>query len=193
MLTTSEIGERPMTTPLFSINAASETLERDRRTVKKALRHVKPDKLVNKQPRWRLKTILDALSELPGSHNANVSLQPVVHHDWLNSTNWRDPRIVAALVEFNRTFAEMKAISDMAKRRAFAIAKLGPLIAFHDKNFRKWETDNPAPGRFANDDVSVGCRVSLLWTQQREAVESACSWNYEQCYEFLIEPFQSDD
>jgi hypothetical protein len=182
-----------MTIPVFSINGAAETLERDRRTVKKALKNVKPDKLVNKQPRWRLRTILDALAELPGSHNANVSLQPVVHHDWLDPKNWRDSRIGVALVEFNQALAEMKAIKDLTKRRAFAVAKLGPLIAFHAKNFTQWETDNPAPGRFANDDVTVGCRVSLLWTQQREAIESACSWTYDECWEFLIDPFNEGD
>jgi hypothetical protein len=34
------------------------------------MRHVKPDKLEKGQPRWRLRTILDALDELPGSSNA---------------------------------------------------------------------------------------------------------------------------
>jgi hypothetical protein len=57
-------------TPVFSINAASELLERDRRTVGKALRHVPPDKKEKGQPRWRLPTILSALDQLPGSSGA---------------------------------------------------------------------------------------------------------------------------
>jgi hypothetical protein len=60
-----------MPAPLFSINGAAEVLERDRRTVTRALRHTKPDAKQNGQPRWRLRTILDALDELPsGSSNA---------------------------------------------------------------------------------------------------------------------------
>jgi hypothetical protein len=59
-----------MPTPLFSINSAAEVLERDRRTVTKALRHTPPDAKQKGQPRWRLRTILDALDELPGSSKA---------------------------------------------------------------------------------------------------------------------------
>jgi hypothetical protein len=59
-----------MTTPLFSINAAAETLEVDRRTVTKALRRTKPDGKERGQDRWRLKTILTALDQLPGSTGA---------------------------------------------------------------------------------------------------------------------------
>jgi hypothetical protein len=58
-------------TPMFSINAASELLERDRRTIGKALRHVPPDKKEKGgQPRWKLPTILSALDQLPGSSGA---------------------------------------------------------------------------------------------------------------------------
>jgi hypothetical protein len=59
-----------MSAPLFSINGAAEVLERDRRTVTNALRHAKPDAKQHGQPRWRLRTVLDALDELPGSSNA---------------------------------------------------------------------------------------------------------------------------
>ena len=50
-----------MSTPLFSVNGAAEALERDRRTITKALRHTKPDGKQHGQDRWRLKTILAAL------------------------------------------------------------------------------------------------------------------------------------
>jgi hypothetical protein len=59
-----------MSVPLFSINGAAEILERDRRTVTKALKHTPPDKKIHGQPRGRLPTILGALDELPGSSNA---------------------------------------------------------------------------------------------------------------------------
>jgi hypothetical protein len=45
----------------FSINGAAELLERDRRTVTKAMRYVKPDSFVHGSPRWRLPTILNAM------------------------------------------------------------------------------------------------------------------------------------
>ena len=181
----------------FSVNALTEMLERDRATIVRALRRVPPDATERKQPRWKMTTALAALDALPGSHNAKSYHRsndgPVVHHDWLDPDNWRDSRIAAAVVEYNKTFAEMKAIEDMKKRRAFAIAKLGPLVHFHTMHFREWETNNPAPGRFANDDVSVGCRVDLLWTQQREAVQEACGWTYDEVWEFFLTPFDAGD
>jgi hypothetical protein len=183
-----------MTTPVFSINGASEMLERDRRSVQKSLRHVPPDKMVNKQPPWKLATILQALDQLPHARrNKRSDVGIVVHHDWLDVANWRDARIITSLVEFNEAFAEMKAIKDTEQRRAFAIAKLAPLIAFHNRNFIGWETDNPAPGRFANDDVSVSCRVDLLWSQQMEAVRVVCEWTSDECREFIEEHFDEDD
>jgi hypothetical protein len=187
-----------MPVPVFSVNAASLLLERDRRTITKALRNTPPDKKERGQRRWRLRTILDALDELPGSHNANTHYNAnndsiVIHHNWLDPANWRDKRIVASITDFNEAFAEMQAIEDMTKRRAFAIAKLAPLIAFHDRNFRAWETDNPAPGRFATDTDSVSARVCLLWSQQMEAVQGACEWDSDEGRKFLADPFDDED
>jgi hypothetical protein len=45
----------------YSMNAASLMLERDRRTVTKAMQGVRPDEKVKGQPRWKLRTIVDAL------------------------------------------------------------------------------------------------------------------------------------
>jgi hypothetical protein len=52
-------------------------LERDRRTITRALRHTKPDGKERGQPRWKLKTILEALDQLPGSSNAPKSVSNV--------------------------------------------------------------------------------------------------------------------
>jgi hypothetical protein len=47
----------------LSVNAASEMLERTRRTVKRALRNVPPDSHERGQPRWRLANIVKALEK----------------------------------------------------------------------------------------------------------------------------------
>jgi hypothetical protein len=188
-----------MPAPTFSINGAAELLERDRRSIQKSLRHVPPDKTERGVPRWTLKTILRALDKLPKAalskqrRSRNEEVVAVVHHNWLNPMNWRDARIVGALAEFNDAFAEMKAITDIEQRRAFAVAKLAPLIDHHDKNFRGWETDNPAPGQFSNDDDAVCARVSLLWSQQMEAMSEACGWTGDEGRKFLHDPFIEDD
>jgi hypothetical protein len=45
----------------FSVNGAADLLERDRRTIRRALAMVPPDAKQSGNPRWRLRTILDAL------------------------------------------------------------------------------------------------------------------------------------
>jgi hypothetical protein len=60
---------------MFSINAASLLLERDRRTVTKAMFGVTPDGKEKKQARWKMSTIVDALERHGGSNcqsNGNV-------------------------------------------------------------------------------------------------------------------------
>lgn len=180
----------------FSANALAEMLERDRATIVRALRKVPPDATERKQPRWKLATALAALDRLPGSHNAKKHREIVgipVIHNWCDPSNWRSTLISDALIEYNAAFAEMLAIKDLSKRRAFAVERLAPLIDFHDKNFRQWETDNPAPGKFWNDHDSVCARVSLLWTQQMEAISDACSWTHAEGRKFLYDQFVTDE
>jgi hypothetical protein len=57
----------------FSVNALTELLERDRATITRALRHTPPDGKERGQGRWKLTTALDALDQLPGSHNARTA------------------------------------------------------------------------------------------------------------------------
>jgi hypothetical protein len=58
----------------FTVNSASEVLERDRRTVARALRGVPPDhKDAQGHERWRLSVIIDALSANRGE-GANAAV-----------------------------------------------------------------------------------------------------------------------
>jgi hypothetical protein len=90
-----------MTTPLFSINAAAEILERDRRTITKSLRYTPPDGKENNQPRWRLKTILDAL-EMTSAHNLDGHLIDKIEADF---------------EAFDAGFAKLQAEPDLERRR----------------------------------------------------------------------------
>ncbi|MGY4318995.1 hypothetical protein [Bradyrhizobium sp. JR3.5] len=57
---------------LISAFGAADMLELDRQTVRRALRHVAPDGHENEQPRWRLKTIIDAIDRHLGRNNGAV-------------------------------------------------------------------------------------------------------------------------
>jgi hypothetical protein len=118
-----------MTTALFSINAAAEVLERDRRTITKALRHTPPNGEENNQPRWRLKTILDAL-EMANGHTLNGSLIDQIETDFET---------------FAAGFAKLQAEPDLERRRRLDKSLgVGALIGGLD---RKMKTANAAIGK----------------------------------------------
>ena len=63
---------------LFSVNKAADLLERDRQTLVRALRHVKPDGYERGHPRYTLKTITDALAVHQGGDDGiSRDLQPM--------------------------------------------------------------------------------------------------------------------
>lgn len=57
---------------LFSINKAADLLERDRATLVRALRHVTPDGHQHGQPRYRMRTITDALAAHEARNNVST-------------------------------------------------------------------------------------------------------------------------
>src|SRR6516164_1851657 len=61
-------------TKLFSAFGAAGSLEKDRQTVRRALRGVAPDGHENGQPRWRLTTILRALDRHLGRSEPSPSV-----------------------------------------------------------------------------------------------------------------------
>jgi hypothetical protein len=58
---------------LFSINKAADLLERDRATLVRALRHVKPDGRERGQDRYTMRTITDALTAQEVRNKGSVS------------------------------------------------------------------------------------------------------------------------
>jgi hypothetical protein len=91
---------------MFSVNAASLLLERDRRTVTKALLGVKPDATVKGQARWSMRTIVDALA---------VQERPAAA---ISTNSGIDPALAADYAAFDLKFAAMEAAPTLEKRRA---------------------------------------------------------------------------
>jgi hypothetical protein len=105
----------------FSVNGAADLLERDRRTIRRALAMVPPDAKESGNPRWRLRTILDALD----AHERRTGHERSWAHD-----GDRD----AVIVEIERITAKLEAgfdrmqtEVDVARRREMA-TEVGPLV-----------------------------------------------------------------
>lgn len=111
-----------MKNPIFSINAAAAILERDRGTITRALRGVPPDAHENKSPRWRLRTVVDALAARERS-TARGNAYPNPNPDIMRVVD----KIEDTFAEFDAGIARLRAESDLERRRAIG-AEIGPLI-----------------------------------------------------------------
>jgi hypothetical protein len=98
---------------LFSINGAADLLERDRATLVRALRHILADGHERGQPRYRMKTITDALA----AHEARNNGSSRVGHDRLRS------RLGEIADELERTHEELDAKRELIKAQPTLDAK----------------------------------------------------------------------
>jgi hypothetical protein len=180
-------------TPTFSINAATEILESDRRKIEKALRHVAPDATVKNRPQWRLKTILDALARLPGAVKArarvvrrNNNNYRYAEDDWEDVDNiidmWQDRRFDAAQKEFDEEFEAMTKLPSLAARRAEA-KRLGEKLVIKHVNFIRWseETETHADAGYH--------RADTIMNLTRCSFEGPCQWTNDECRKNLDGPW----
>jgi hypothetical protein len=142
-----------MTTPLFSINAAAEVLERDRRTLVKSLRHTPPDGKEGGADRWRLKTIIDALGAMQATPRDTDS----------------DPVLKSMFRRFDASYDAMTAQPTLAARRNAAVA-LAPML---DEIHRALRAHGRKIG--VGDELADYRADHLLFLHQR-GFEQPCSW-----------------
>jgi hypothetical protein len=103
----------------LSVNAASEMLERARRTIKRALRNTPPDSHERGQPRWRLPVIIQALQS---SGAPMTEPRPASG----NGDDWLEQECAAAFEKFDRAAAAMEKLPTLVRRRARSV-ELGEL------------------------------------------------------------------
>jgi hypothetical protein len=147
---------------MFSVNAASLLLERDRRTVTKALLGVKPDATVKGQARWSMRTIVDALA---------AQERPAASSD-AGTGNSIAPGLAADYAAFDLKFAAMEAAPTLEKRRALAV-KLGPLVIGIDRQLRATGRANGVGDELADYRAQHIFRLTVIGFQQ------PCVWSYE--------------
>jgi hypothetical protein len=154
-----------MTTPMFSINGAAEVLERDRRTLVKALRHTPPDGKEGRAARWRLKTIIEALERMQPAFAPTPPGQI-------------DPQLAELYARFDAAYAAMRKLKTLGSRRKAAIA-MGPLIAEVDAMARKGGL------ALGNDPELVELRCDKLFLLYLRGFEECCGWSMNECWKHL--------
>ena len=145
----------------FSTNAASLLLERDRRTVTKAMLGVAPDTKVNGQPRWRLRKIVDALAaqERPAAGGTAGANPP-------------------EYARFDQAYQALTVLPTLPRRRAAAVKTI-PLLNDMIKALR-------ARGREVGEDPEVtGMRADRVFQLALVGFREPCQWNHDEVWEHL--------
>lgn len=152
-----------MTTTKFSINALSEVLERDRRTVTRALRDIEPagyeGKGAKRSPVWRLKQAIAALAALEPREPSG------------------DPAVERALDEteaaFDAAVVVLAKLPTLAARRAQAPACAALADAYIDALKKRGEAQG-----LHTQHIGMLCEESRKLMLQ--ALSEPCQW--EQVY-----------
>jgi hypothetical protein len=157
----------------LSINAASELLERQRRTIRKALRGTPPDSFEKGQSRWRLATIIAALQK---------SGAPLIPPHQV-SGNGEDDELARectlAFERFDKAFSSLEQLPKLEQRRSRAVA-LGDMLA-----------DSVAKMRLR--DEAAGLHPEHVHLKGQEVYRltvwgfcAPCRWSREEAWQRLV-------
>lgn len=149
----------------FSVNGAADILERDRRTIRRALKIVPPDAMESGHPRWRLRTVIDAL-DAHGRHTG---------HDRSSPLNDDQAAIHAYLMEITSElqsgFERLRAEPDIERRREMAL-EVGPgvgrLIDLFERDLENISADSRPFTKIGTDAICGQAIAELLYLCQWE-------------------------
>lgn len=152
---------------LISAFGAADMLELDRQTVRRALRHVRPDGHEKKQPRWRLKTIIGAVDRHLGRNNSAVG-----------------PTASGALSDLFEAFdtgcQALDSLSDLEARRREALRLMAVLV--------KLDAVMRADARaHREDELRASLRCDEHFRLAMRNFERPCGWTQAQCWALLAE------
>jgi hypothetical protein len=152
---------------LFSAYAAAELLERDRQTLTRALRSTPADGQERGQPRWKMATIVEALEKnslvLGGKGNGGGA----------------DPRLTPLYAQFDAAEMTLRKLSTLAKRRAFAVNTLRPIIM---ETQRMLQIVGKANGRDPEFTNLIADKMYLLALR---GLEGPCGWSQDETWDAM--------
>lgn len=149
---------------LVSAFGAADMLELDRQTVRRALRQVAPDGYEKKQPRWRMKTIVDAVDRHLGRNSAPRAVD--------------QSRLDAAFSEFDEGCAALHSITDLKIRRQEA-GRLMMVLVELDGAMRSEVRGT------REDDLRASLRCDQHFRVAMRCFERPCDWTRKECWEVL--------
>jgi hypothetical protein len=149
---------------LYSVNALSLTLQRDRAAVTKALAAIEPDGFERNQPRWTIATAVRALERRNYRPNRNSNRYVDKFHFH------RPTRLDALRHDFDDGLTAIAEAKGRDEKMALAL-RLAPLIEIYGQTYREL-------ARTLNhcDEVAIEARSSLIYSEMMESVRQASAW-----------------
>ncbi|WP_136626034.1 hypothetical protein [Bradyrhizobium macuxiense] len=155
---------------LISAFGAADMLELDRQTVRRALRHVAPDGYEKKQPRWRMKTIIEAVDRHLGRRDAGASGLAQSALDTLYE-------------QFDNGCKALHGVPDLDARRREARRLMAVMVEL--------DTAMRADARARREDeLRAALRCDEHFRLAMRNFERPCAWTQEQCWALLAEEEQ---
>ncbi|MGX9431189.1 MULTISPECIES: hypothetical protein [Bradyrhizobium] len=149
---------------LISAFGAADMLEVDRQTVRRALRHVAPDGYEKKQPRWRMKTIIEAVDRHLGRNSGAVA--PA------------QSAMEALFERFDIGCKGLDGLPDLEARRREARQLMAVLVEL--------DTAMRADARARREDeLRAALRCDQHFRLAMRNFEKPCEWTLDECWSIL--------
>ena len=159
---------KPKMTDLYSINALSMMLERDRGTLTRALKDVPPDGHEHGQPRWKVSTAAAALerrSYRPQSQVIGNTGRSI------DDFHFRRPtRLDALRSDYDQKLLAITEEKSPKRKRELALT-LAPRLERYQTVFRE-----VARAINACDDIAIEARSELIFSEMMDEVSKAADW-----------------
>jgi len=171
-------------TQLYSINALSIELGRDRAAVTRAMRDIPPDGEDRGQPRWKMATAVAALQRRQYRGGRPGSNRAIDKYDF-----GRPTKIDALRHDYEQGLFEIMEAKSPKEKEKLAL-KLAPLLDRYGVVYREI-----GKAINAGDDIQISARSELIFSEMMDEVRKTAEWSGEDFGLSMLEamPFGDED
>ncbi|MGZ3348711.1 MAG: hypothetical protein ACXU89_07175 [Xanthobacteraceae bacterium] len=157
----------------YSLNSLAESFEIDRSTMVRALKNTLPDAEVTRgRPTWKISSAARALEQ----HRRKTGNSAGNSDSARDGYNPIDPKLQSLYSQLDIAEATLRALQTLAKRRAFAITSLRPII---DAAQRMQHVVGEVNGQ---DPEVTGLFSDKLYMLALRGLEKPCGWTQSETW-----------
>jgi hypothetical protein len=160
----------------YSLNSLAESFEIDRSTMVRALKNTQPDAEVTRgRPTWKIASAACALDQ----HRRKAGNSPGKSDSANHRYNAIDPKLQSLYSQLDAADATLRALPTIAKRRAFAIKSLRPMIDEMQRMLKIVGSANDQDPEF------TGLISDKLFMLALRGLEKPCDWTQSETWDAM--------